>query len=550
MSGNTKYIFVTGGVVSSLGKGIAASSLGLLLKQRGLNVVLQKFDPYLNVDPGTMSPFQHGEVFVTDDGAETDLDLGHYERFTDKNLSQKSNVTTGQVYEAVINREREGGYLGRTVQVIPHITDEIKTRIMRAADEDSDIDIVITEIGGTTGDIEGLPFLEAIRQLSFELGKQNVLYVHLTLVPYIKAAHEIKTKPTQHSVRDLREIGIQPDILLCRSERPLEDEVRNKISLFCNVEKEAVIEALDADSIYEVPLRFNKEGLDKIVITKLGIDCNEPDLSQWEEIVRRIKAPSEVVEIAVCGKYIHLVDAYKSIIESFIHAGAANDVRVNIKWVNAERVEEDGATECFAGVDGVLVPGGFGDRGIEGKILAVKHARENGIPMLGICLGLQCAVIEFARNVCGLDAGSSEFNPDIEHPVIDLMLEQRSKSKMGGTMRLGSYPCEIKKGSLAERLYGSLKTSERHRHRWEVNNNYRKILSENGLIFSGLSPDGNLVELIELQSHPFFIASQFHPEFKSRPQKAHPLFKGLVKAAIEHSVSPAGKVRQKMEQDK
>ncbi|MCD6379731.1 CTP synthase [bacterium] len=550
MSGNTKYIFVTGGVVSSLGKGIAASSLGLLLKQRGLNVVLQKFDPYLNVDPGTMSPFQHGEVFVTDDGAETDLDLGHYERFTDKNLSQKSNVTTGQVYEAVINREREGGYLGRTVQVIPHITDEIKTRIMRAADEDSDIDIVITEIGGTTGDIEGLPFLEAIRQLSFELGKQNVLYVHLTLVPYIKAAHEIKTKPTQHSVRDLREIGIQPDILLCRSERPLEDEVRNKISLFCNVEKEAVIEALDADSIYEVPLRFNKEGLDKIVITKLGIDCNEPDLSQWEEIVRRIKAPSEVVEIAVCGKYIHLVDAYKSIIESFIHAGAANAVRVNIKWVNAERVEEDGATECFAGVDGVLVPGGFGDRGIEGKILAVKHARENGIPMLGICLGLQCAVIEFARNVCGLDAGSSEFNPDIEHPVIDLMLEQRSKSKMGGTMRLGSYPCEIKKGSLAEKLYGSLKTSERHRHRWEVNNNYRKILSENGLIFSGLSPDGNLVELIELQSHPFFIASQFHPEFKSRPQKAHPLFKGLVKAAIEHSVSPAGKVRQKMEQDK
>jgi CTP synthase len=550
VSGNAKYIFVTGGVVSSLGKGIAASSLGLLLKQRGLNVILQKFDPYLNVDPGTMSPFQHGEVFVTDDGAETDLDLGHYERFTDKNLSQKSNVTTGQVYEAVINREREGGYLGRTVQVIPHITDEIKTRIMRAADEDSDIDIVITEIGGTTGDIEGLPFLEAIRQLSFELGKQNVLYVHLTLVPYIKAAHEIKTKPTQHSVRDLRQIGIQPDILLCRSERSLEDEVRNKISLFCNVGKEAVIEALDAESIYEVPLRFNKEGLDKIVITKLGINCAEPDLSQWEKIVRRIKAPSEVVEIAVCGKYVHLVDAYKSIIESFIHAGAANDVRVNIKWVNAERVEEDGATECFAGVDGILIPGGFGDRGIEGKILAVKYARENGIPMLGICLGLQCAVIEFARNVCGLDAGSSEFDPDVEHPVIDLMLEQRSRSKMGGTMRLGSYPCEIKKGSMAEKLYGTLKINERHRHRWEVNNSYRRILSENGLIFSGLSPDGNLVELIELQSHPFFIASQFHPEFKSRPQKAHPLFKGLVKAAIEHSVSPEGKIRQKMEQDR
>ncbi|HMA76895.1 MAG TPA: CTP synthase [Candidatus Krumholzibacteriaceae bacterium] len=549
MNGKVKYIFITGGVVSSLGKGIAASSLGLLLKQRGLNVVLQKFDPYLNVDPGTMSPFQHGEVFVTDDGAETDLDLGHYERFTDKNLSQKSNVTTGQVYEAVINREREGAYLGGTVQVIPHITDEIKKRIMRAAGEDDDVDIVITEIGGTTGDIEGLPFLEAIRQLRFELGKENVLYVHLTLVPYIKAAHEIKTKPTQHSVKGLREIGIQPDILLCRSERPLEDGIRDKISLFCNVDKEAVIEALDADSIYEVPLGLSSKGLDDIVIRKLAIKSSEPDLTLWKEMITKIKSPGENVQIAVCGKYIHLVDAYKSIIESFTHAGAANDVRVNIKWVNAERVEEDGPEGCFEDVDGVLIPGGFGERGIEGKINAVKYARENGIPLLGICLGLQCAVIEFARNVCGLEAGSSEFDPDVKDPVIDLMLEQRSKSKMGGTMRLGSYPCNIKEGSLAEQLYGSLQINERHRHRWEVNNEYRRVLGENGLVFSGLSPDGNLVEIVELPSHPFFIAAQFHPEFKSRPQKAHPLFKGLVKAAAEYSVSASEGSNNKVKQD-
>ncbi len=550
MNGSVKYIFITGGVVSSLGKGIAASSLGLLLKQRGLNVVLQKFDPYLNVDPGTMSPFQHGEVFVTDDGAETDLDLGHYERFTDKNLSQKSNVTSGQIYEAVINRERGGGYLGGTVQVIPHITDEIKSKIMRAADENGDIDIVITEIGGTTGDIEGLPFLEAIRQLRFELGKQNVLYMHLTLVPYIKAAHELKTKPTQNSVRGLREIGIQPDILLCRSERPLEDEIRKKISLFCNVEKEAVIEALDAGSIYEVPLRLSSKGLDKIVIEKLDINCAELDIGWWEEMVRRIQSPGKTVEIAICGKYVHLFDAYKSIIESFIHAGAANDVKVNIKWVNAEMVEKNGVTEYLSDVDGVLIPGGFGDRGIEGKILAVKYARENGIPLLGICLGLQCVVIEFARNVCGLDAGSSEFDQDVEHPVIDLMLEQRNRSKMGGTMRLGSYPCEIVKGSLAEKLYGSVEINERHRHRYEVNNNYRETLKDNGLIFSGLSPDGDLVEIVELQSHPFFIATQFHPEFKSRPQRAHPLFKGLVKTAIEYSVSSAGKAHQKASQDR
>jgi len=550
VSANTKYVFITGGVVSSLGKGIAASSLGLLLKQRGLKVVLQKFDPYLNVDPGTMSPFQHGEVFVTDDGAETDLDLGHYERFTDTSLSQLSNVTTGQVYESVINREREGGYLGGTVQVIPHITDEIKNRILRAANDDDGVDVVITEIGGTTGDIEGLPFLEAIRQLRFEIGRDNIIYVHLTLVPYIKAAHELKTKPTQHSVKGLREIGIQPDVLLCRSEKPLAEEIRKKISLFCNVEEEAVIEALDANSIYEVPLQLHEEGFDNIITGKLNIDSGKPDLREWKEIVRKIRSAQRRVEIAVCGKYVHLVDAYKSIIESFTHAGAANDVKVGIKWVDAENIEKKGAGAYLENVDGVLIPGGFGERGIEGKISAVNFARVNRIPLLGICLGLQCAVIEFARNVCGLTAGSSEFEPDVEHPVIDLMLEQRSRSKMGGTMRLGSYPCRIKKGSLAEALYGRDEIMERHRHRWEVNNDYRGVLKENGLVFSGLSPDGDLVEIIELNEHPFFIAAQFHPEFKSRPQKAHPLFKGLVKAASEYSSSRSGEMTQKVRQDK
>lgn len=550
VSKNAKYIFITGGVVSSLGKGIAASSLGLLLKQRGLNVVLQKFDPYLNVDPGTMSPFQHGEVFVTDDGAETDLDLGHYERFTDKNLSQLSNVTTGQVYEAVINREREGGYLGGTVQVIPHITDEIKNRILKAAEDSDDIDVVITEIGGTTGDIEGLPFLEAIRQLRFEIGRKNTLYIHLTLIPFIKAAQEIKTKPTQHSVKGLREIGIQPDVLLCRSEKPLAEEIRKKISLFCNVEESAVIEALDARSIYEVPLQLSESGLDGIVVEKLDIECGDPDLKEWKEIVRRIRSPQRTVKIAVCGKYIHLVDAYKSIIESFIHAGAANEVKVAIKWVDAEKIEKHGPEIYLEEADGILVPGGFGDRGIEGKISAVKFARENKVPLLGICLGLQCSVIEYARNVCGLDAGSSEFDPDIEHPVIDLMLEQRKKSKMGGTMRLGSYPCVIKEGSLAGKLYGCVNIDERHRHRWEVNNDYRDLLEEKGLVFSGLSPDGNLVEIIEVNDHPFFIAVQFHPEFKSRPQKAHPLFKGLVAAAIEYSESTRAEEKQKVKQDK
>ncbi|MDD3643482.1 MAG: CTP synthase [Candidatus Krumholzibacteria bacterium] len=531
MGEKTKYIFVTGGVVSSLGKGIASASLGLLLKQRGLRVVLQKFDPYLNVDPGTMSPFQHGEVFVTDDGAETDLDLGHYERFIDRNLSQRSNVTTGQVYEAIITREREGGYLGKTVQVVPHVTDEIKKRIRLAAENGDDVDVVITEVGGTTGDIEGLPFLEAIRQMRLDQGRDNVLYIHLTLVPYIKTAHEIKTKPTQHSVKGLREIGIQPDILLCRCDRSLSKELKAKIALFCNVEERSVIEAIDAESIYHVPLQFHKEGLDDIVVERLRLDVGPPDLAEWEAMVNKIFSMTESVDIAVVGKYIQIVDAYKSIIESFTHAGVANDVHVNLKWVDAEKIEQDGPALWLEHADGVLVPGGFGDRGTEGKITAVRYARENGVPFLGICLGLQMAVVEFARTVCGLDANSSEFDPDVEHPVIDLMLEQRSKSKMGGTMRLGAYPCVIREGTLAHRLYGETEISERHRHRYEVNNDYREILGGNGMVFSGIYLEQDLVEIIELPGHPYFIAGQFHPELKSRPMRPHPLFRGLVGAA-------------------
>ena len=535
MGENTKYIFVTGGVVSSLGKGIAAASLGLLLKQRGLHVVLQKFDPYLNVDPGTMSPFQHGEVFVTDDGAETDLDLGHYERFIDRNLSQRSNVTTGQVYEAIINRERAGGYLGKTVQVVPHVSDEIKKRIRLAAENGEDVDVVITEVGGTTGDIEGLPFLEAIRQMRLDQGRDNVLYIHLTLIPYIKVAHEIKTKPTQHSVRGLREIGIQPDILLCRCDRPLSQEIKAKIALFCNVEERSVIEAIDAESIYHVPLKLGKEGLDDIVVEKLHLDVGPPNLDKWEKMVHKIFSMTESVDVAIVGKYIQIVDAYKSIIESFTHAGVANDVHVNLKWVDAEKIEEDGPEKWLKSVDGVLVPGGFGERGTEGKISAVKYARENDVPYLGICLGLQTAVIEFARNVCGLDAGSSEFDHKVPHPVIDLMRDQVNKSKMGGTMRLGAYPCVVQKGTIAHSLYRVDEISERHRHRWEVNNAYREQLAEKGLVFSGLSPDGDLVEIIELPEHPFFIAVQFHPELKSRPMRAHPLFRGLVAAAKDLS---------------
>jgi CTP synthase len=527
-----KYIFITGGVVSSLGKGIAAASLGLLLKQRGLNVTLQKFDPYLNVDPGTMSPFQHGEVFVTEDGAETDLDLGHYERFIDRNLSQKNNVTTGQVYQAVMRRERHGGYLGKTVQVVPHITDEIKDRVQAAGINGKDLDVIITEIGGTTGDIESLPFLEAIRQLRLELGPENCIFVHLTLIPYIQAARELKTKPTQHSVKGLREIGIQPDIILCRTEVPLNKDVRSKIALFCNVSEKSVIEARDVSSIYRVPVQFHKEGLDDQICRMMHLETARPDSTEWDAFLDRMAAVEQEVDIAVCGKYVHLQDAYKSIIEAFTHAGVMNDVKVNIVWVDAEDIEDNGAEYYLKNVAGVLVPGGFGERGIKGKLQAVRYAREKRIPYLGICLGLQCAVIEFALNACNIpDADSSEFNPDTENPVIHLMEDQKSKSDKGGTMRLGAYPCRIQSGTTVHRAYGELEISERHRHRWEVNDKYREIFERHGLVFSGFSPDGRLVEIIELKNHPFFIAVQFHPELKSRPNKPHPLFRCLVEAA-------------------
>jgi CTP synthase len=526
-----KYIFITGGVVSSLGKGIAAASLGLLLKQRGLRVVIQKFDPYLNVDPGTMSPYQHGEVFVTDDGGETDLDLGHYERFLDQSLTRDNSVTAGKVYQAVIEKERAGGYLGKTVQVVPHVTDEIRQRI-KACGANGDVDIIITEIGGTTGDIEGLPFLEACRQLRHEEGADNCTFIHLTLIPYIKAAKEIKTKPTQHSVKGLLEIGIQPDVLLCRSERPLSADIRGKIALFCNVRERAVIEARDVASIYHVPMHFHREGLDDIVLKLLHVTAPEPDMDEWERMIQRMTAIEDDVKIAVVGKYVQVQDAYKSIIESFTHAGVLNDVHVTIQWVDAEDVEKLGAEETLRGVSGILVPGGFGDRGIAGKLEAIRYARENEIPFLGICLGLQCSVIEFARDVCGIaDALSSEFSPGCAHPVIDLMEGQTHSGKKGGTMRLGAWPCKIKPGTLAAELYGESEVSERHRHRWEVNNEYRESLERAGLVVSGTTPDGSLVEIVEIADHPYFIACQFHPELKSRPHRPHPLFFGLVRAA-------------------
>ena len=530
-----KYIFVTGGVVSSLGKGIAASSVGLLLKQRGLGVILQKFDPYINVDPGTMSPFQHGEVFVTDDGGETDLDIGHYERFIDRNLSREHSVTTGKVYQTVIQRERAGGYLGKTVQVVPHITNEIKDSV-RAAGKSGNVDVIITEIGGTTGDIESLPFLEACRQMRLEHGAENCLFIHLTLVPYIKVAKELKTKPTQHSVKGLREIGIQPDILLCRTEVPLGHDIKEKIALFCNVGEEAVIEARDVASIYHVPIHLHKEGLDEIIVRLMNIDAPEPDLTEWEDMLRRLREADDEIKIAVVGKYVQIVDAYKSIREAFAHAGVHNDVHVDVKWIDAEDVEKAGAEEALGDMSGILVPGGFGERGVQGKLDAVRFARERKIPFLGICLGLQCAVIEFARNVCDIeDADGSEFNPNTKNPVIDLMEDQRSISKKGGTMRLGAYPCRVKGGTLAEKCYGAIEISERHRHRWEVNNAYRDTFERHGMVFSGTSPDNLLIEMIELRNHPFFIASQFHPELKSRPNRPHPLFFSLVKAAKEHA---------------
>lgn len=529
----TKYIFLTGGVVSSLGKGIAASSLGLLLKSRGLRVTIQKLDPYINVDPGTMSPVQHGEVFVTDDGAETDLDLGHYERFLDEDMSKANNMTTGQIYNEVITKERRGDYLGATVQVIPHITDEIKRRI-RLLEKDKKYDIIISEIGGTVGDIESLPFLEAMRQLMFDVGKKNSLSIHLTLVPFIKSAGELKTKPTQHSVKTLLEIGIQPDILLCRSEQKLSKDLRSKIGLFCNIEPESVIQALDAQSIYQVPLLLKEEKFDEIVLDKLKINTGKAKLNEWTNVVRKIKSPSKEVTIGICGKYNIIPDAYKSILESFVHAGAYNEVKVNLKWINAEEIEKGKSKvyETLKGISGLLVCPGFGERGIEGKISAIRYVRENKIPFFGICLGLQCAVIEFARNVCSLkNANSTEFK-ESRYNVIHIMEYQKSVKMKGGSMRLGAYPCIIEKNSLAFKCYKKEFVNERHRHRYEVNNNFRKVLTDRGMILSGLSPDNTLVEIIELphKLHPFFIGTQFHPELKSRLIRPHPVFREFVKA--------------------
>ena len=534
----TKYIFVTGGVVSSLGKGIAAASLGRLLVQRGLSVTMQKFDPYINVDPGTMSPFQHGEVFVTDDGAETDLDLGHYERFIDRSLSQQNNITTGRIYQTVINKERRGEYLGHTVQVIPHITDEIKQAIRRTAPSH---DVVITEIGGTVGDIESLPFLEAIRQFRQEVGRENTLFIHLTLVPWIAAAGELKTKPTQHSVRDLMQIGIQPDMLVCRSERPLSPEIKGKIASFCNVDFGCVIESPDVRSIYEIPLRFHDQGFDREVCRRLHLDTPEPDLAEWAALTRRILDPAERVRIAVVGKYTDLHDAYKSVQEALLHGGIPNDVGVEIAWLSSDRfTDQQAAGALLAGMDGLLVPGGFGVRGIDGMIEAVRWAREHDLPFFGICLGLQMAVIEFARNACRMpDTNSTEFEPDCERPVIALLQSQRDVTDMGGTMRLGAYAARLQEGSLAARAYGTTDISERHRHRWEVSNTYRDVLTEHGLRLSGQSPDGSLVEIVELAGHPWFLGCQFHPELKSRPTRPHPLFTAFIGAAKTRSRATA-----------
>jgi CTP synthase len=527
----TKYIFVTGGVVSSLGKGIAAASLGRLLVERGLRVSMMKFDPYINVDPGTMSPFQHGEVFVTDDGAETDLDLGHYERFIDRALSQANNVTTGRVYLNVISKERRGEYLGSTVQVIPHITDEIKACMKRIA---PDNDVVIVEIGGTVGDIESLPFLEAIRQFRHEIGRENAVFIHLTLVPFIAAAGEVKTKPTQHSVRELMEIGIQPDILICRTERPLSEDVKRKIALFCNVDFGSVIESRDVPTIYEIPLSFNEQGLDERVVSRLSLGGRAPDLSAWRQMVSHIVNPSERVRIAVVGKYTDLVDSYKSVQEALIHGGIANDVGVEIRWISSDLFTTPERTaELLSHVHGLLVPGGFGVRGVEGMVEAVHTARERGLPFFGICLGMQMAIIEFARYQCGLDdSNSTEFAPECANPVISLMESQQHVTDLGGTMRLGAYPCRLKPGSLVAEAYGVPEISERHRHRYEVSNTYRETFERHGLRISGISPDGSLVEIIELPDHPWYVACQFHPELKSRPMRPHPLFAGFVSAAV------------------
>lgn len=544
----TKHIFVTGGVVSSLGKGIASASIGLLLKRRGLKVALQKFDPYINVDPGTMNPFQHGEVFVLDDGAETDLDLGHYERFLGENLARQSNVTTGQIYETVISRERRGDYLGATVQVIPHVTNEIKSRIRLIEKRNGPIDVVITEIGGTVGDIESLPFLEAIRQMALESPRQTTAFVHLTLVPYISTAGEPKTKPTQHSVKALREIGIQPDILLCRTQSPLSESIRGKIGLFCNVAAEAVFSAVDVSTVYEVPVLFHDQELDNLICSLLNISAPPPEIEDWRQMVNKIKDPARRVRIAICGKYVNLKDAYKSIIEAFVHAGVVNDTHVELEWISSESIKKQGPEPFLDNVDGLLIPGGFGERGVEGKIEAIRFVREHNIPFFGICLGMQCAVIEFARTVCGLeDAQSTEFNREAGHPVITLLSEQREVINMGGTMRLGAYPCVLAEGTKSMRAYGKSQISERHRHRYEFNNNYRETIFGAGMIPSGLSPDGGLVEMIEIPNHPWFVGVQFHPELKSRPTAPHPLFRDFVAAAVRfresrqtHSVIQSG----------
>ena len=529
-----KFIFVTGGVVSALGKGITAASIGLLLKQRGLKISILKLDPYLNLDPGTMSPFQHGEVYVTEDGAETDLDLGHYERFIDVNMSKLNNATAGQIYENVLANERRGDYLGGTVQVIPHITNESKERIRRVAEENK-LDVLIVEIGGTVGDIESLPFIEAIRQFKFDVGVQNTLYIHLTYIPYIAAAGELKTKPTQHSVKNLLEMGIQPDILVTRTEQTVPKGAKEKIALFCNVEKKCVIEAKDQSSIYQVPIEYNNNKLDDIVCEKLGIEAPQADLEQWKKYVKYVKNPVHTVKIAIVGKYIGLKDSYKSIIEAFIHAGSENRAKVDIKWVNSEDVEHNGPRDILSNVSGILVPGGFGDRGIEGKLLAVKYARENKIPFFGICLGMQCMVIEFARNVGGMkNANSTEFARKLKYPVVDLMSDQKKLKKKGGTMRLGAYDCEIEKGTNMYIAYGTSTISERHRHRFEVNNDYIGTLEDCGLILSGRNKQLNLVESIELSDHPWFVGVQYHPELKSRLTNAHPLFRDFVKASLNY----------------
>ena len=533
-----KFIFVTGGVVSSLGKGLAAASLGTLLEHRGLKVVLQKFDPYLNVDPGTMSPFQHGEVYVLDDGAETDLDLGHYERFTSSNLSRLNNLTSGQVYETVIRKERNGDYLGKTVQVIPHVTNEIKARIHEVASV-TKADVVITEIGGTVGDIEGLPFLEAIRQFRHDVGIENVLFIHVTLIPYIKAAGELKTKPTQQSVAKLREIGIAPDILICRAEHEVELEVREKIAMFCNIERRAVIECRDVEnSIYEVPLSLRNQRLDDLVCDKLHIDAPPPDLTPWRNFVHHVIHPGNRCRIAVVGKYIELQDAYKSIYEAIVHAGAAHDCGVKVLRVDAEDIEKDGPAPHLGNLDGILIPGGFGDRGTEGKILAAGFARENGIPYFGICLGMQIASIEFARSVCGLEgANSTEFDSASPHPVICLLEEQENVTGKGGNMRLGTWQTKLQSGTLAHRLYGRDEISERHRHRYEFNQKYRPQFEKAGFVISGTSPDGTLAEVIEIPGHPFFVAVQFHPEFQSKPNRPHPVFSGFIRASLDRAIS-------------